>query len=236
MIEKAILLTTSTDAAKNAAKIKHIANSLSIPSSLIELHINERDVVDPVRGCFNSHLNAYKSLLESEASHCLILEDDVKFLRKVDPNKVMRQLPGNWELFYFGHRPVYKQKTFIQKTENYDLVRVRTNDRHAFMISRKYAEKVVKIPWNNKNGDVILRNNSSSAFAMYPMVAVQSGKIFSQSFSNGLAEKMNEFIVYSKQNSWLIKLIRFMVIPMIAIFWFFRLTGLSLASDKKILP
>lgn len=198
MIDKAFFITTKPDK-QIRRKIEHIKNSLGCSEDFIEVLRNKRNSTNPIKGCFDAHMNAYREVVRRGYQSALIFEDDVHFLRPLDIgrlNELLKKLA--FDLFYLGHRPVFKQDTWMKAIEIAGTFQVRTNDRHAFVISGEYAKKVIGMPWAGKNGDVILRNNAENAFALYPMVAIQTGSVGSQSFKNGFSELVNEYIQVSR--------------------------------------
>lgn len=64
-------------------------------------------------GCRDTHLKILRELYDNKED-ALILEDDVQFL--IDPEdlleRIMEQLPGNWDMLYFGASPNQPQERF----------------------------------------------------------------------------------------------------------------------------
>lgn len=217
MIEKAFLITTKSEQ-EIKKRLSHIKSALKCEDDFIEVLRNEKNVHDPVKGCFDAHMNAYRKVVNNGYQACLILEDDVFFKKSIGVDALNNMIKGlSFDLFYLGHRPVYKQKTWMKTTERPGVVQVRTNDRHAMILSGQYAKRILKLEWTGKNGDVILRNNASQSFALYPMKAIQTGAVGSKSFSNGFAELINEYIQYSKTEKPFVVFVKKLGLPVYAL-------------------
>lgn len=54
---------------------------------------------NPKRGCLESHLNIIKDAIDRDVKYLLIMEDDVKFIRR--PTRIPEP-PENWCMLYFG--------------------------------------------------------------------------------------------------------------------------------------
>ena len=79
-------------------KLKWIKKHLNRKKIKAKFHIVKKHR-NPKRGCLESHLTCIKNALENGEKYLLMLEDDAKFLRKIDtfPNP-----PDNWEMLYLG--------------------------------------------------------------------------------------------------------------------------------------
>ena len=232
MIEHAIMITTKGPAAMTR-RLRHVEAALGLEDGFIEVLDNRRDLEDSVRGCFVAHKTALTKFLKTGKNNCLILEDDVHFLKPVDIAEFLAKFEDiNWQILYLGHRPVSSQNTFVKRTSFADVLRVRTNDLHAAIISRSFASRVMEYNWYGKAIDVLMRNDSTDCYAAYPMPAVQTGAPFSTSFWNGYLEKVYEYIQYSKTGDLPGRITRAAVFPFFAAFMFLRLLGVSLRNRQ----
>jgi hypothetical protein len=192
--DAAILITTFTDEKFISRKCRHIENHLYLADGTVEVVKSFRDEEDSKRGCFNAHFNIYRLMVERGYKNCIIFEDDVHFVRKIQEAEYAEFLDTHdWDVFYFGHKPDHRQKTFAWSTIRSHIVKVKTNDRHAYAMSQKCAQVMAKMPWSGIFGDRLLRSTTKEAYALYPMGAIQSGPLFTDSFYNGITEKFNEY-------------------------------------------
>ncbi|MBR07555.1 MAG: hypothetical protein CMP48_07700 [Rickettsiales bacterium] len=192
---KAILLTTKNDHAFLMKKCAHIEKSLGLPAGFVEVFKNDPDQEDSKRGCFNAHYDVYCYIAENELDNCLIFEDDVYFLKKVRSESYDGFLTDqDWDVFYFGHKPDFRQDTFARRTEFPGILHVRTNDRHAYAMNYKFARKMAEKPWSGVFGDRLLRSSTNKAYALVPGRAIQTGPLGSASYQNGITEKFNEYL------------------------------------------
>lgn len=192
---KAILLTTSDDQAFLSRKCKHIEEHLELPNGFVEVFKNEPDYQDSKRGCFNAHYDVYCYMAEHRLENCLIFEDDVHFLSKVSPEDYQPFLSQqDWEVFYFGHKPDFRQDTFARRTKFPGLLHVSTNDRHAYAMSYEFAKRMSSKPWSGIFGDRLLRSSTNKAYALVPGRAIQAGPWRTASHINGITEKFSEYL------------------------------------------
>lgn len=214
MIEKAILITTSTDSEYLNNKISHINDALGLPNDMIEILFNERDHSNPVRGCYRAHIAALKSFQDSKSNNCLFLEDDVYFLKKIDQKDIFNKVPDpKWDIIYLGHRPSTGENNFVKPTETHSFTRVQTKDAHAYILSRRLNLKAIHKAWHGIPYDIVLRYYSKNSYALFPMVAIQTGKLFSPSFKNGLAELRYEHRQYVDNQKMIKRQILTMLLP-----------------------
>lgn len=156
---------------------------------------NKLDPANSKRGCFNAHFDVYNWIVENKLKRCLIFEDDVHFTRKVRRSEYQRTLRSlDWEVFYFGHKPDFRQDTFAWSTSQSHVIKVKTNDRHAYAMTYEFAKVMAQKPWTGQYGDRLLRESTTKAYANYPMAAIQSGPLMSASFRNGITEKFSEYL------------------------------------------
>lgn len=98
-------------------------------------------------GCYLSHLNVYKKILDSDEEVHLILEDDVYFVpgfvKKL--NRIL-DVEDEWDIFYLGYNPIsddFREGEFITK----DVYRPKNMfyGTHAYIIKKKTIEKVMHL-------------------------------------------------------------------------------------------
>lgn len=192
--DAALLITTFDDEPFLRRKCRHIEQHLFLPEGFVQVVRSERDPEDTKRGCFNAHFNVYQLIAERGYARALIFEDDVHFLRKIKETEYREFLETHaWDVFYLGHKPDHRQDTFAWSTLRRHIVKVRTNDRHAYAMTLDFAKRMAAQPWSGTFGDRLLRSSTEAAYALYPMGAIQSGPLFTASFYNGITEKFNEY-------------------------------------------
>lgn len=118
-------------------------------------------------------------MLEANARTCLIFEDDVEFLPHFTPHAAGRaaaflhdssDVAGDgWSIFFLGHFPKK-----IELTSRPEIVRVRSMDGHAYVLSRAGARGLCALSYAGEQVDVHFHYRCDAAYALYPMVAVQT--------------------------------------------------------------
>lgn len=101
---------------------------------------------DAERGVCEAHYNTWKQFYDSKAKSALIIEDDIalgyNFSKKFQ--RVIEQAPKDWDLIYLSSLP--NEYGFRWKEYSEDLVRVYNGVwwLSGYMISRKFARKLLK--------------------------------------------------------------------------------------------
>ena len=140
--------------------------------------LQEPDVADGKRGCFHAHQQAARLALEVSAQRALIFEDDVEFLPHFTPHAAARAaafIRGDtggrppWSIFFLGHFP-----RKMELTSSPDVVRVRSMDGHAYVLSPAGMQALCALSYAGDQVDVHFHYRSETAYALYPMVAVQT--------------------------------------------------------------
>lgn len=231
MIDQVLMITTNADHVYLDHKIRHISKALNLDAGSVEVIYNDRNEASPAQGCFEAHTKAIRKFMSSENKHCLILEDDVFFQKEVDLDSIISEVPDDqWEVIYLGHRPLIRQKTRMIKTKSDKFMKVKTNDLHSYIISRRLHTEVYAHPWRNKAIDNILRDRTDRSYAVYPMAAIQMGHFFGRSYRNGASELKNEYRQYSRQVSKPRRILRDFMYPFYCLVVYCRLTLYSLAK------
>ena len=136
----------------------------------------ERDVADGKRGCFHAHQQAAAMAVERGATRTLVFEDDVTFLPHFTAYIAARAaafLRANdveWKIFFLGHFP--RKMELLDSWP--DIVRVRSMDGHAYVISLAGARELCSLAYSGDQVDVHFHYHCEDAYALYPMVAVQA--------------------------------------------------------------
>ena len=141
----------------------------------VEFLLQDRDVEDGKRGCFHAHQQAASIALERGAQRALTFEDDVIFLEHLTPYATARaaaflRQSDDWSIFFLGHFP--RKMELIDGWS--DVVRVRSMDGHAYVLSPSGAKALCALSYEGEQVDVHFHYRCEAAYALYPMVAVQS--------------------------------------------------------------
>ncbi len=195
------LITTDSDPSFHQQKCRDIARSIQVDPDIITVYSFVRHLNGPERGCFDSHHQVWNDIVAKEKRLTLIMEDDVVFLKKT-PFDLYGNFLGksdDWDVFYLGHRPIIWDTRLVKKTSFSGIVQVRTNDTHAYLIPLKTAKKLVSLDWETKPVDIFLREHTKTSYAIFPMRAIQCGKLFTPSYFNGMSERNSQYIRYALQ-------------------------------------
>jgi glycosyl transferase, family 25 len=99
-------------------------------------------------GCYLSHLNIYKSILESSEDLHLILEDDIYFVKNFK-NKLRKKLAKiehvNWDIFYLGINDLQQKikGKFISSIEGIYCPEKILWGTHAYLIKKDTVSKIM---------------------------------------------------------------------------------------------
>lgn len=200
-IDYAALVTTQTDPKFLKSKTAHIEKNMGFPEGFVQVVQNERDAEIPKRGLFNAHRTIYQTAVDNNYKHTLLFQDDVYFLAPVEEHEYANFLnekqPEDWDIFYLGHRSEIWEPRYVQKTDHKNVVKVMTNDLHAYIISQPCAKKMAALEWQGISADYTLRwATNDKAYASFPMKAIQGGRISSPAFMNGVSERNSQYIRY----------------------------------------
>ena len=152
-----------------------VFTTYSIP---VTWFITDRHPNGGIQGCFESHLSCIRESYLKGDQTCLIFEDDVVesvFIKNTsilnDAIKFMTN-NQNWELFYLGTCPdILSSKT--ESVRNYpSILKLRSLCTHAYVIHRRYMEKIIKTSFSNVPIDYIYLFNSN-AYGSYPSIFYQ---------------------------------------------------------------
>lgn len=135
-------------------------------------------------GCYLSHVNLWKQLLDSEHSHFLIFEDDCKLSEdSLDSlNYVLKNIPKSFDFLFLGS--VIPPTSDIVNDKNVILnkfVRLHTvYGLHGYVISKEAVKKLLPsvLPIEYQLDSFISYNKSIlNMYVMIPNIAYQSGSI-----------------------------------------------------------
>ena len=180
-------------------------------SGRVEFVVVKKHPVDCEQGIYESHILCMKKGIQAGADNIVIFEDDIYFYR-FSPETLKNCIDflstnANWKILFLG---CMVKKS--EKTENESVVKVKFRSLcHAYILNRKFAESMVKIPWHKIPFDDMLRDlKDDHLYAAYPSFAFQSNSRSDnyrylsldrfRRLCGGLRrlQKMNEFYHYNK--------------------------------------
>jgi hypothetical protein len=136
-----------------------------------------------VVGSWESHRQVAMEAQRQGHRNALVFEDDVKFLRRITPNRLatvaltLQRLPSDWRIFYLGHWPV--EAWFLRS----NVLKTRSACAHAYIISPRLMQWLKEHPHGTPGIPMtsIIGKALDSAFsrlpgtyALVPMLATQS--------------------------------------------------------------
>jgi len=177
----------------------------------VQFVLVKKHPVDCEQGIYESHILCMEKGIRAHADTIVIFEDDIIFDR-FNPDtleKCIDFLATNtgWKIMFLGC--MVKKSA---KTDNRSVLKIKFRSlAHAYVLTRKFAETIVKIPWQKVPFDDMLRDiQDNQIYAVYPSFAFQSNSRsdnqrylrldrFRRLFG-GLRrlQKMNEFYHYNK--------------------------------------
>jgi len=143
-------------------------------SERVEFVIVEKHPSDCEQGIYESHLHCLKKGIQAGAGTILIFEDDIVFDRM--SFETLRNCIAfmsenrDWHMLFLGG-----MVKGSRRTENRSVLKVKFRSlAHAYVITRKFAEKLVRTPWEQIPFDDFLCNlNDDHMYAAYPSFTFQ---------------------------------------------------------------
>ena len=140
----------------------------------VEFLIVNRHPRNCEQGIYESHLACINKGIRAGGEHIVIFEDDILFDRFSSAGlkhciEFLRQHAG-WNALFFGCLVSGSQKTWngwIRKVKYRSLS-------HAYVLNRKFAEVLVRRPWQGTAYDELLNSFNEGYYAVYPSFAFQS--------------------------------------------------------------
>ena len=177
----------------------------------VEFVVVKKHPVDCEQGIYESHILCMEKGIRARADTIIIFEDDIVFDR-FNPDTIEKCIDflaanTDWKIMFLG---CMVKKS--EKTDNRSMLRVRFRSlAHAYVLTREFAETIVKTPWQKIPFDDMLRDmKNNRMYAVYPSFAFQSNSRSDNQrylpldrfrrLCGGLRglQKMNEFYHYNK--------------------------------------
>lgn len=174
----------------------------------------ERLDSSPIEGIWNSHREVARHAIAGGYTRALIFEDDVKFVRSLEPERVariassLRRLPADWQVFFLGHWPL--RMKFLAR----DLVQTASGCCHAYIANRPMLEwlatsdyHVLKVTGRRNyigKGIDSMFAGLDRAFATYPMIAIQSSSPSNhiRATKQGKISAIEHFVTRTRLRVW----------------------------------
>ena len=177
----------------------------------VEFVVVKKHPVDCEQGIYESHILCMAKGIRALSGNIVIFEDDIVFDR-FNPDTLEKCIDflttnTDWKIMFLGC--MVKKSV---KTDNRSVTKVRFRSLcHAYVVTREFAETIVKIPWQQIPFDDMLRDiKDDQMYAVYPSFAFQSNSRSDNQrylpldrfrrLCGGLRglQKMNEFYHYNK--------------------------------------
>lgn len=117
-----------------------------------EINFSDRQLKNGEYGCYLSHLNIFRSILESSDELHLILEDDVYFVNGFNSklDKLLKKLQDvEWDIFYLGvnsYSPECRKGTFVgNKIDGIYCPIDPPTGTHAYLIKKETVKKIIDL-------------------------------------------------------------------------------------------
>ncbi|HEY2774090.1 MAG TPA: hypothetical protein VGK20_08565 [Candidatus Binatia bacterium] len=175
---------------------------------------------DPIAGIWESHRTIAMDALSRGFEKILVLEDDVKFRRGLDADRLrdvaatLASAPDGWDIFYLGHWPIRVQRIARR------LLRTQSGCTHAYVASasamswlaaNEYRRSQVSHRWSRIIGRGIDAAFASrlATYAYFPMVAVQNSSISDHTAKAkaGRIRRMHHLFTRTRAREYLLSLL-----------------------------
>ena len=180
-------------------------------SDRVEFVVVKKHPVDCEQGIYESHILCMEKGIRALSGNIVIFEDDIVFDR-FNPDTLEKCIDflatnTDWKIMFLGC--MVKKSA---KTDSRSVLKVRFRSlSHAYVLTREFAETIVKISWQKIPFDDMLRDiKDDQMYAVYPSFAFQSNSRSDNQrylpldrfrrLCGGLRrlQKMNEFYHYNK--------------------------------------
>ena len=177
----------------------------------VEFVVVKKHPVDCEQGIYESHLLCMEKGIRAHADTIIIFEDDIVFDR-FNPDAIEKCIDflatnTDCKIMFLGC--MVKKSA---KTDNRSVLKIRFRSlAHAYVLTPKFAEALIKMPWQKIPFDDMLRDiKDDQMYAVYPSFAFQSNSRSDNQrylpldrfrrLCGGLRglQKMNEFYHYNK--------------------------------------
>ena len=126
------------------------------------------------QGIFESHMTCIKKGIQANANNIVIFEDDILFER-FNPTSLKNCIDflstnPHWNILFFGCLV-----SGSERTENKSVLKIKYSTlAHAYVLNRRFAQSLIKIPWQEIAYDDMLRDFNNGFYAIYPSFSFQS--------------------------------------------------------------
>lgn len=136
-----------------------------------------------IEGIWEAHRAVARHALERGAERVLVMEDDVRFTRRITQRRLARvaaaidRLPAGWTIFFLGHWPL--QARF----RSLDTLETNSACAHAYLASRHLLHWLEANPFPGRRNEIDHRAGAGidaayakldGSYAYFPMLAIQA--------------------------------------------------------------
>jgi len=140
----------------------------------VEFLLVDRHPTNTEAGIYESHMVCIRQGLEADADRMAIFEDDVLF-DGFDPARLQSCVEflsrnSEWDAFFFGC-----MVSGSSRTRHRHIIRVKYRSlSHAYALNRKFAEVLIRRPYQDFGYDDYLKSFRKAYYAVHPAFAFQS--------------------------------------------------------------
>ena len=143
----------------------------------VEFVIVKRHPNNCEQGIYQSHVSCIKKGLQAGAGNIVIFEDDILFDRfsPASLGNSVNFLSGiaSWNALFFGCLV-----SGSRRTTNKSVLKIKYRSlAHGYVLNRRFAELLVKTPWQEMPYDYLLRSFDDGFYTVYPSFAFQSNSM-----------------------------------------------------------
>ena len=160
-----------------------------------KIRIHHYDLTRGAVGCYLSHLNIYKKLLESNYKYTIVFEDDVIMAADFYERLLygLSVIPDDWDILLLG---VMCLKCDIEK----DYIKInRFWGTHGYLIKKEIAAKLVKkldvLLQKQIDADIslLIKNKQLKVYGINPLIVVQDGSKFTSDIQTPVENNIDAF-------------------------------------------
>lgn len=162
---------------------KKLFNRLNVP---VTFYRTTKHPISGRQGCYESHISCIRDSYKKGDDTCLIFEDDIITNDQFDYTSLNNAIDfmkqnKEWDIFYLGSRPIMSER---HRKINHNIMHGKSLCTHAYIINRKYMEKILNYKYNGKAIDSIYVDEANSYY-LYPSLFYQGdyGSDISKSYT-----------------------------------------------------
>ena len=164
-----IVCINTTDAIDRRTKMKRLFRKHNIDA---QFHVTDRQL-NPIKGCFEAHINVIKQVHEEGCKNVLIFEDDVieGELNDTILSKIIDFLKAeSWDIFYFGAIPDMTYDNYIKKLGNGEnIYQINSTGLCCYAMNNFCMSKYKNLKFDGDHIDFVIQHDDRlKCFVHYP--------------------------------------------------------------------